>query len=108
MIGCFTPSAGCSHKTSAKNAGLDELAAQGESHSARDGLNANEQAGICLGFWAEFTSKQTEYTGKCARLRVYISNKTFGDGANEARGDWKREIKERREEGRREQTRSEY
>lgn len=93
-----------------QNTGVDDLAAQGESYSTRAVLNANEHAGICLGFWAEFISKQTEYMSKCARLWVYVLNKTFGDGANEERGDCKKEIEsgEKREEGRRERTRSEY
>lgn len=67
--------------------------------STRAVLNANEQAGTCLGFWAEFISKQTEYMSKCAPLQVYILNETFGNGANEEPGDWKREIGSEKKRG---------
>lgn len=110
MIGCCTSNAGCSHPTSAKTPAWMTWQLKVNHIQCRlFWMLTNKREHVWL-FWAEFISKQTEYMSECARLRVCVLNESFGDGANEEPGDWKREIEsgERREEGRRERTCSEY
>lgn len=91
-----------------QNTGLDDLAAQGESHSMQAVLNANEQAGACLAFLSRI-HKQTNWIYERMRSPPSVRFKWNLWWWSQRGAGWlKKGDRERREEGRRERTCSEY